>query len=290
MSGVKLSVITDGISHRLEKVLDVVEEHKLDQIEIQHLWHKQIHELSKSEIGYAGDLISDRGVSVCCITGHAFHGLAIADAYNDPQLLQGEFDKLKASLEVAAALDCDKVRIMNFKKEMFLFGDGGAEAWNVRLELWDHLLSVFATACAMARSAGVGLLVETGLNSMISTAALGRRLLDELNATNIKILWDPANCLYYAEQPVSDGFDVLGVQRVGHVHIKDVRLDVAGASISHCALGEGDLGPSVDALAERLRQTEYEGVVSLESVYKPQGGSFEDGFRQSIGKFTAAFG
>ena len=34
----------------------------------------------------------------------------------------------------------------------------------------------------------------------------------------------------------------------------------------------------------------FAGVVSLESVYRPEGGTFEDGFRASVGKFKAIFG
>ncbi len=39
-----------------------------------------------------------------------------------------------------------------------------------------------------------------------------------------------------------------------------------------------------------LKEENYDGVVSLESVYHPDGGTYEDGFRASVGRFKEIFG
>ena len=43
-------------------------------------------------------------------------------------------------------------------------------------------------------------------------------------------------------------------------------------------------------IANSLEQDRYDGAISLESVYRPAGGTFEDGFRASIGTFKELFG
>ena len=285
---VKLSVITDGLSPDLAQALSIAAKADLQAVELQHIGGKQIHALSPAEVQDARRHLANFGLPVACVTGHTFHNCAIGDLIQDPAKLSAELDKLKACLEFAAACDCPTVRVMNFRKEMFLFGGGGAEAWNVNTALWDQLLEMIQAASALAGP--TTLVLETGLNSAISSATLGRRLIDALDADNIAILWDPANCLFYSERPAPEGLDRLDARHIGHVHIKDMRLDIAGARIQHCAIGQGDMAPYLAPLAQGLRAKGYEGYVSLESVYRPDGGSFADGFHASLDTFRRHFG
>ena len=55
-------------------------------------------------------------------------------------------------------------------------------------------------------------------------------------------------------------------------------------------MGEGQLADLFQPMADALRADGYDGVISFESVYRPDGGSFEDGFRTSIERFKALFG
>ena len=41
----------------------------------------------------------------------------------------------------------------------------------------------------------------------------------------------------------------------------------------------------MDPLANEMKLNNYNGYISLESVYRPDGGSFEDGYRASLPKF-----
>ena len=50
---------------------------------------------------------------------------------------------------------------------------------------------------------------------------------------------------------------------------------------------EGELG--FGKFSRFLLQAEEHGVISLESVYRPDGGTYEDGFRASVGRFTELF-
>ena len=44
------------------------------------------------------------------------------------------------------------------------------------------------------------------------------------------------------------------------------------------------------AAATALAEDEYDGVISLDSVYHPTGGTFEEGFQASVGRFKEIFG
>ena len=72
---------------------------------------------------------------------------------------------------------------------------------------------------------------------------------------------------------------------LGHVHMKDVEVSIHQAKIKCVALGEGQMAPHLQKISERLNQIGYDGSMSLESVYRPTAGDFEDGFNASITKF-----
>ena len=54
-------------------------------------------------------------------------------------------------------------------------------------------------------------------------------------------------------------------------------------------LGTGHIAPYLENIAKALREDNYQGVISYESVYSPEGGSFEDGFRASLPLFKKLF-
>ena len=57
-----------------------------------------------------------------------------------------------------------------------------------------------------------------------------------------------------------------------------------------CPLGEGDAAPYLEDIATALKRDNYQGIISYESVYRPDGGTFEDGFRTCIPAFKKIFG
>ena len=173
---------------------------------------------------------------------------------------------------------------------MILFGSQGAEQWVVSRGAWDKLRELLLPALDIAAQRGITLVVETGNNAMINSAWLARKLIDELGSPHLRALWDPANSLYCAEDPFPDGYAALRGGALGHVHIKDVLVNMRRARVDCVPLGEGKMAVYLDGMAMALADDDYTGVVSLESVYRPQGGSFEDGFRASIDKFKALFG
>ena len=286
----KLGVITDGISRDFEHALQVMTDAGLEYAELQYLWEKEVGDLNDDEMARAQALIEKFGVKVSCISRHNFVGMGIGDVEVGDENHQKHMDSTKRCIDMAKALECSLVRIMSFRKEMILFGSNGAEVWNSNNTAWDKLKTLLKPVVQMAEDEGITLVVETGNNAMITSCVLGRKLIDELDTKNLKILWDPANSLYCNEPAFPEGYDALRGGYLGHLHIKDSNVNIPLASVQQTAVGEGEMAPYFEDMARSLKEDGFEGVVSLESVYHPGNGSFEDGFQASIGRFKSLFG
>ncbi len=285
----RLGVITDGISREFERAVEVMREHGLRQAELQFVWDKEVGDLNEAQIGRVQTLAAGYGVSVCCISRHLFAGMGVFEAELGRERHRDHMSALQRCIDTASALDCPLVRVMSFRKEMILFGDGGAEVWNVARGAWDRLKRLLEPAVRLAEDRGVTLVVETGNNAMITSAWLGRRLVSEMGSDCLRVLWDPGNSLYCAEEPHPAGYEaVRGC--LAHIHLKDVRVDIPKAKVSQCRFGTGEMAPYFADLAAALRRDDYAGVICLESVFRPPGGTFEDGFRQSFPAFRSMFG
>ncbi len=284
----ELGVITDGISREFEHALSVMNEFGLKQAELQFLWDKEVGDLDDQELNRVQQLVKAHGVAVACVSRHIFGGMSVGIG-RDSAAYQAQLAALQRCIDMAQALDCPRVRVMAFRKEMILFGSHGAEVWNVATGAWQQLRALMEPAVQIAEERGITLVVETGNNAMITSAHLARKLIDELGSPRLQTLWDPANSLYCAEAPFPDGYESLRGGGLGHIHIKDVAVEIAKATVTCKQLGNGDMGPYLPRIAAALREDGYDGVLSLESVYRPLGGTFEDGFRASIGPFQALF-
>ncbi|MCY4538624.1 MAG: sugar phosphate isomerase/epimerase [Chloroflexi bacterium] len=286
----KLGVITDGISREFEHALSVMNEFDLKHAELQFLWDKEVGDLDDRQMNRVQQLIKAHDVSVSCISRHIFGGMSVGSASRQSADYQAHLSALERCIDMAKVLGCPRVRIMAFRKEMILFGSHGAEEWNVATGAWDKLRQLVAPAVQIAEDRDITLVVETGNNAMITSAYLARKLIDELGSQRLKALWDPANSLYCAEVPIPDGYELLRGGYLGHVHLKDVAVEIAKATVTCKQMGSGHLGPYLPRIAAALREDGYDGAISLESVYRPLGGTFEDGFRASIGRIQELFG
>jgi len=285
----KLGVITNGISNDLEHALRVMNEFELTQAELQLVWDKEVGDLSLAEIDRVGELVTKHNVKVSCISRGVFGGLLLGPLTVDSPVYLTHIDALRRCISMAKTLDCTLVRVMSFRKEMILFGSHGADIWNVSAGAWDKLVELMELPVRIAEEEGVTLVVETGNNAMITSAYLGRRLIDELGTDYLKLLWDPCNSLYCNEPAYPDGYDALQGGYIGHIHLKDSLIDIPRATVQCTALGEGHMAPYLEPFAKALKSDGYEGSISLESVYRPDGGTFEDGFRASIDTMKRLF-
>ena len=289
----KLGVITDGISdginRDLEHAFQVMTEAELPYAELQFVWDKEIGDQTPAEIQKIKELIGRYKLQVSCITRHNFSGLSVMTTTPEDEAYQKHLEGFKRCLGIAKELGTNLVRTMSYRKEMILFGYNGADKWVTSQGAWDKLLKLMEIPVRLAEDAGITLVVETGNNAMITSGFLARKFIDDLGSKHMKLMWDPANSLYCKDIPYPDAYEQIK-DCLGHVHIKDCKVDIARATVRFCPLGEGHMAPYLDDIAAALKRDKYQGIVSLESVYRPDNGIFEDGFRKSLPTFKRLFG
>ena len=286
----KLGVITDGISRDLEHALSVMSEYDLKYAELQFIGEKEVGDFDDNDVAKVQSLIEKYKMEVSCISRHNFAGMLVGAVEVGDANHQKHMDGLQRCIDLAKAVNCDLVRIMSFRREMILFGTAGAEHWIVSKGSWDKLVELLRPAVQLAEDQNVTLVLETGNNAMITSGFLGRKLLDEMGSDRLKILWDPGNSLYACEPTHPDGYAALGVDGIGHIHIKDCVVDMPKATVHFKEMGTGQMAQYFEPLAASLKSDGYTGGISLESVYRPDGGTFEDGFRASVETFKRLFG
>ena len=284
----KLGVITDGINLDLEHALRVMQKNGLNQAELQFLGDKEVGDLIVDELMKTKQLVDQFDMQISCISRHNFAGLGVHEVSVGDTNYNNHMDKLKQCIGMAQQFNAPLVRIMSFRKEMVLFGEDGAEKWNVSAGAWEKLVELMGPVVELAEKENIMLVVETGNNAMITSCFLGCKLIDDLGTEHLKILWDPANALYCGENPM-DTFNSMSEGYLGHIHMKDVNVAIHQASIKCVALGKGQMAPYLPQIADKIKQMNYKGAISLESVYRPKNGSFEDGFHSSITLFKELF-
>ncbi|MGI6239746.1 MAG: sugar phosphate isomerase/epimerase family protein [Christensenellales bacterium] len=133
---------------------------------------------------------------------------------------------------------------------------------------WDDMTAQMRAILPRAQEMGVTLLIETEAANTCRTAALARRLMDEMGSENLKIVLDPANLfLPGTAQPenvravLDDAFLHLGGD-ICLAHGKDIR---AGAGIDFCAAGRGIV--DFPYLFDKLRAADYAGDMVLHGIY-----------------------
>jgi sugar phosphate isomerase/epimerase len=277
----KIGVITDGISRDFEYALKVMAEEGVEYAELQFIWDKEVGDHTLEDIRRIKDLVAQYGVKVSCISRHSFSGLPVMATEPEDEVYRQHLQGLERCTKMAKELGTDLVRMMSCRKEMIIFGYNGAEEWVASTGSWDRLLRLMEAPVRLAEDEGVTLVVETGNNAMITSGYLGRKLIDDLGTRHLKILWDIPNTLYCTEVPYPDAYEEIK-DYIGHIHIKDCRADIARATVRFCPLGQGDMAPYLEGIVGALKRDRYQGVISIESVYRPDNGTFEDGFREVL--------
>jgi sugar phosphate isomerase/epimerase len=285
----ELGVITDGISRDFEHALKVLTEQGLDRAELQFVWDNEVGDHSDAEIERIKSLADQYSVKISCISRHNFAGLPVMDTEINDKVYASHMDGLKRCIKMAKAVGSPLVRTMSFRKEMIIFGGNGAQDWIVSDGAWDKFLKMMEAPIQLAEDEGITLVVETGNNSMITSGYLGRKFVDAMGSDRLRILWDIPNTMYCTDIPYPDAYEeIKGI--IGHVHIKDAVANISRATVAFQPLGEGDVAQYMGDIANALKRDGYTDGVSYESVYRSDDGTFEDGFRASVGKFKEVFG
>ena len=261
----KLGIITDGISRNFEYALDTMVETGLEYVELQYLWEKQVGDLTSADVERVKGLIDARNLKVSCISHHNLSALPVDTAVVAPAYRE-HITTLERCIGVAQALGTNLVRIFSFRKEMVLFG---AEPV-ISEGAWTTLMNRLEEPLQIADDAGITLVMETAISGNVTSAFLARKLIDEIGAPHLKVLWDPCSSLYCTEVPYPDGYEAIR-EHIVHIHLKDGVVNLPAATFDFCAMRQGQMDPYYNDIVDALKRDGYDGTISLESVYTPVG-------------------
>src|SRR5215213_7605816 len=130
-------------------------------------------------------------------------------------------------------------------------------------EAWQDLLASMERALEIAEEYEVTLAFEPEVNNVVASAEKGRRLLDDMQSSRLKVVMDAANLfregeLPHAEEVLDEAFELLG-EDVVIAHAKDVKN--TGEVV---AAGRGEL--DYDRYLENLRGFGFEGPLILHNL------------------------
>lgn len=273
----ELSVITDEMSQDFEHCLEVAaREFGLGFVEIRTLWNKNVVRLEPNELDQARRLLDKYQLKVTDIASPLFKvdwpgapksKYAPAEAYGDAGFTFAQQDELlERAIEAGKKLGTNRVRCFDFWRL-----DDPKE---YRHAIDDRLRN----AADKAGKQGVVLLLENEYACNTATGAEAARTLAAVPSPHLLLNWDPGNAAFRGEVAYPDGYAGLPKDRIGHMHLKDVRRKPDGAYEWEC-MGRG----VIDYVGQfrALLKDGYSGTMSLETHWHGAG-TPEESSRQSM--------
>jgi len=236
---------------------------------------RNIVDLSDAEIARVRELVQAGGFEVVGIAspvlkcvlpgGPEIDGRFQQDVFGAAYSFDDQPRLAKRSMEVAEALGAKIIRVFSYWRTI------------EPRECFDDAAKALAELAAEAEPRGLIIALENEHACNVGTASEVSELWGRLPAppSNLKMLWDPANCHVAGERPFPEGYAQLPKDRIIHIHAKDCRLH--GHTPVWCELGKGDIAWRGQLAA--LKADGYSGWISLETHWPGPGGNKLDASR-----------
>jgi sugar phosphate isomerase/epimerase len=273
----QLSVITDELTQDFGHALDVAaNEFQLGFVEIRELWNKNIVNLDEKEVAEVKRLLARYDLKVTDIASPLFKvdwpGAPISkyspkgDSYNASFSFAQQDDVLERAAAMARAFGINKVRLFDF--------------WRLeddkpyRKDIDEKLRDISEKAAKK----NVVLVLENEYECNTATSAECARTLAAVPNKNFFLNWDPGNAAKLGDKVFPEGYAMLPKNRIGHMHLKDVKRNADGSYDWEC------MGRGIIDYAEQFRAMQrdgYRGTMSLETHWHGAK-DIEESSRQSM--------
>ncbi|MCY3832014.1 MAG: sugar phosphate isomerase/epimerase [Chloroflexi bacterium] len=259
----KISAFGDEIAVDFEEQLRVLRELDISLIDIRAAWGVNCSLFTDEQIGRINELRARYDIAVSCM------GSPIGKSpITDPIAI--ECERLKTVGETARQLGTKNVRLFSF------YPDGDADEAAIQQSI-DRL----GTLTDIAAGSDLQLLLENEKGVVGDIPERCLQLMRAIDSPRLRFIWDPANFVQCGAVNQVDRFWDELHPYIGYIHIKDARL--ADNSVTVAGAGDGQL----PQLLTRLRETGYEGVLSLEphllEARHSSGFSGADGMAAAVG-------
>lgn len=269
----ELGIITDEVHPDFAVACRHAAQWGLPLVEVRNVDGKNVVLLDDAEADRAAATVAELGLRVSGVASPVFKSPlderapgagAVEFSVPGAESLDAQLELLERACRLAERFGTRLVRVFTFLRV----------PWSD--EVVDEVVRRMALAAEVAARHDVVLAVENEPACVVGTGAeLGAflaRLYDRLSpdlAAHVGGLWDPGNALAIGEErPYPDGYGKLPVDRVVHVHLKDLGAEPASFG-SFVPLGQG----RIDYVGQlrALRRDGYRGSLVLEPHYAPPG-------------------
>lgn len=271
----RLSVITDEISMDLGHALGVMKEYGCTGAEIRSAWSTNIGDLTDAQTDEALKLLDEAGIEVCCLASPLFKcelpGADGAQTGNTHQAsertAQEQMDLLKRLHKRANQFGTKYIRAFAYWRR---------DPLNPKIE--DAIAAGMSDAVKYCEDNDLVMLLENEHACYFGTGVECAAFLARINSPALRGCWDPGNAYFAGERAFPIGYDAMKPY-TEHVHIKDAEL-LASGKYRFIVVGEGEI--DFKGQLASLKADAYKGYLSIETHYKPFGGTAEQGTRMSL--------
>lgn len=273
MARFSLAFITDEFTQDFDRAIATAADLGYDAIEVRTAWDKNIVDLAPDQIARMRRAADAAGLRILSVASPVFkcthpEGGAIdhrfeQDAFHAAHTFADQPRILDRAMQVALELGASIVRVFSFWRTM------------EPPRLFGSIVESLAGAIDKASRHGLVIGLENEHACNIATAAESAPVLRTLSDPHLGLVWDPGNSYMAGETPFPDGYSLLPVKRIIHVHAKDGVRNAAGDRVLWGPIGEGEVRwkDQVEALA----RDGYRGAISLETHWGGPGGNKEEG-------------
>ena len=200
-----------------------------------------------------------------------------------------QYHQLLQTIEAANYLGVKKIRTMTFGKVANIWGYCGADVDMANNnKTWGHFLKLYEPIVQAAEDHNIIIVMETAVNAMAFSGFLAKKMIHDLGSDKLKVLWDPGNTICNGDIPFPEAYEEIK-DVLGHIHIKDIRVEPHHAKVWSCPIGEGDMAAYLIHIADVLKRDKYDGVISMELMYRPEGKDFKQGYFEQVNEFKRIF-
>ncbi|OQX94841.1 hypothetical protein B6I21_08550 [candidate division KSB1 bacterium 4572_119] len=203
----RLSIVSDEISHDFSEAVDIGVEWGITDYELRFLNSGRVPFVSKKEMDMLENIKDEKNVNISAISPGLFQ-ISLRD---EVQLKLQIEEQIYESFRFAEKLDTRNVIIFGFKRY-------AREPQTNYIQIV-HILGRMAS---LAEKYGFTLLLENIAGSWANTGSNTAMILDDVNSKHLKANWDLANALIAGEIPYPYGY--LAIRKHIHtIHVKDIR-------------------------------------------------------------------
>lgn len=242
----KITCFADEISANIQEQAQLLGQCGIKFMELRSVDDINVLDLTDQKLKEIKTVLDASGIGISCI-GSPLGKVYLEDAFEQ------QLDATKRALEIAHAMQTDKIRVFSFYSKTGSILDRGEE---VRERLGKMV--------TLAEDAGIMLVHENEINIFGQKSENCRWLAQTINSSSFRLVFDPSNYASAHEQPTESLAKVKDYVVYGHIKDIDVKTDL------NVLAGTGDA-----MIEEIVRQLPYQNdmFLSLEP-HLAHGGQF----------------